>query len=73
MGWTMPDHARAALQHLAEKFKAQPTGEVDLSWARRIVARHQAGETIASATLRMACEALRIPIPTKPTKETPWD
>lgn len=69
MGWKqMPDHARAALAHLSQKFSGQlRTGEVDLAWARRIVERHQRGEPVAAMSLRMACEALQIPAPQKET------
>jgi hypothetical protein len=58
----IPDHARAALQHLSEKFKARG-GQPDTGWATRLVDRYRRGETVAQLPLEMACTALRIPFP----------
>lgn len=59
MKLTVPSHVRAALEHLSEKFRADPRSpDVDLSWAHRILERHRAGETIAPGTLQMAREAV---------------
>lgn len=58
-GWKhAPSHVRAALDHLRTKFTTPPEGTVDLEWARRIVARKNAGETVSQAALDMAREAL---------------
>lgn len=59
-GWkNAPSHVRAALDHLRVKFSATTDGKVDIEWARRIVARKNAGETVSQAALDMAREALR--------------
>ena len=60
MAWkNIPDHARAALAHLAEKFAKQPApgAAANVDWAHR--------EAVAPATLQIACEALSIPFPPK--------
>ena len=57
---------RAALQHVT---RPNPNAGDPLAWARRIVDRHQRGDSVAQGTLQIACEALRIPIPEKPSKE----
>ena len=68
MAWkNIPDHARAALAHLAEKFAKQPApgAAANVDWAHRIVAKYRQGEAVAPATLQIACEALSIPFPPK--------
>lgn len=60
IGWkNVPDQARAALEHLRQKFSTPPTEEVNLEWARRIMARKARGEVVAQATLDTARDALR--------------
>lgn len=58
-GWNhAPSHVRAAIDHLRQQFKPKADGAVDIAWARRIVARKDAGETVSQAALDMAREAL---------------
>lgn len=46
---------QAAIAHVMRPKEQSPDG---LDWARRIVAKYERGETVASATLQMAREAL---------------
>lgn len=54
----LPANVRAVFDVLRERIQPKPDGVVDIEWARRIVARKQAGETVSQATLDMAREAL---------------
>lgn len=54
----MPSNVRAAFDVLRERMQPKTDGAVDIEWARRIVARKEAGQTVSQAALDMAREAL---------------
>lgn len=56
-----PERLRSELSKLLGAFRSkapQPRAGVDLSWADRIVARHEGGEKVSGGSLRIAREAL---------------
>jgi hypothetical protein len=57
---SLPSRVAAAFEVLRRPRQAPEDGP-DLRWAHRIIARHEAGESVKSATLQMAREALGLP------------
>lgn len=56
-----PERLKAELSKLGEVRKAVVGSSVDhKAWAKRLIARHEAGDRIRPVTLRFAKEALRI-------------
>lgn len=56
-----PERLKAELSKLGEVRKAVVSSSVDhKAWAKRLIARHEAGDRIRPVTLRFAKEALRI-------------
>lgn len=56
-----PERLRSELGKLLYAFRSKapsPRAGVDLSWAERIVSRHDSGERLSGGTLRIAREAL---------------
>jgi hypothetical protein len=54
----IPSNVRSAFEVLRERIQPKTDGAVDVEWARRIVARKEAGHTVSQAALDMAREAL---------------
>lgn len=61
MSFYLPENVRAALVHLRDKFTANPVNEVNVDWARRIIAKKNRGETVSPTVLQMARDVLHHP------------
>lgn len=59
----IPDNVKQVLERLREPVANVPQDGPDLRWAHRIIERHRNGESVKSATLQMAREALGIKTP----------
>lgn len=58
---SVPPNIARAIEHVLRPRTDAPQDGPDLRWAHRILARHQRGEFVKSATLQMAREALGLP------------
>lgn len=65
-----PARVAAELAKLAPTKQAISSGPVDhKAWAKRLIARHEAGERLNMTALRFAREALGIPQPARKTED----
>lgn len=56
----LPAEVADAFEALRQPRQDAPADGPDLRWAHRIIARHERGESVKSATLQMAREALSL-------------